>query len=135
MQTSPLQAQDFQNLLAKNIRAARERLGISQMKLAERAELSVSFMNDVERARRWVGAKALARLGDVLHLRPNQFFLDDWDSSTDTHAMLSEMQRELREAVGSDIERVVMRYASQRRAESGSTKKKNQRRPHPSARS
>ena len=134
METSPLKAQDFQDLLAKNIRAARERLGISQMKLAEKAELSVSFMNDVERARRWVGAKALARLGDALHLRPNQFFLDDWDSSTDTHAMLSEMQRELREVVDSDIERVVMRYASQRRAESGSTKKKNQRRSHSPAR-
>ena len=32
------------------------------MKLAAKADLSVGYMNDVERGRRWVGAATLARL-------------------------------------------------------------------------
>ncbi len=83
-----LNAKDVQDLLAKNIRAARKRLGITQSRLAKKADLSVGYMNDVERARRWVGAATLARLASVLHLQPYQFFLEDGDGKIDIHRML-----------------------------------------------
>jgi transcriptional regulator with XRE-family HTH domain len=120
-----LNAKYIQELLAKNVRAARKRLGISQMKLAEKADLSVGYMNDVERARRWLGAATLARLASVLHLRPYQFFLENGDSTTDIHAMLAEIVSELRSSVDSDIERIVMRHAGQRRPRRGNLKKKS----------
>ena len=75
METTP-NAKSIQELMAKNVRAARKRLGISQMKLAAKLDLSAGYMNDVERARRWVGAGTLARLADVLHLKPYQFFVE-----------------------------------------------------------
>ena len=118
-----LNAKYIQDLLAKNVRAARKRLGISQMKLAEKADLSVGYMNDVERARRWVGATTLARLAGVLHLRPYQFFLENEDSTTDLHKMLAEIVSELRRSVESDIERVVMQHARQSRPGRGESKK------------
>ena len=124
METTP-NAKYIQELLAKNVRAARKRLGISQMKLAEKADLSVGYMNDVERARRWLGAATLARLATVLHLRPYQFFLENGDSTTDIHAMLAEIVSELRSSVDSDIESIVMRHAGQRRPRRGNLKKKS----------
>jgi len=126
METTP-NAKYIQELLAKNVRAARKRLGISQMKLAEKADLSVGYMNDVERARRWIGAATLARLAGVLHLRPYQFFLENGDSTTDIHAMLAEIVSELRSSVDSDIESIVMRHAGQGRPRRGDSKKKSQR--------
>jgi transcriptional regulator with XRE-family HTH domain len=120
-----LNAKYIQELLAKNVRAARKRLGISQMKLAEKADLSVGYMNDVERARRWLGASTLARLAGVLHLRPYQFFLENGDSTTDIHAMLAEIVSELRSSVDSDIESIVMQHAGQRRPRRGNLKKKS----------
>jgi transcriptional regulator with XRE-family HTH domain len=124
METTP-NAKYIQELLAKNVRAARKRLGISQMKLAEKADLSVGYMNDVERARRWLGASTLARLAGVLHLRPYQFFLENGDSTTDIHTMLAEIVSELRSSVDSDIESIVMRHAGQRRPRRGSLKRKS----------
>ena len=124
METTP-NAKYIQELLAKNVRAARKRLGISQMKLAEKADLSVGYMNDVERARRWLGATTLARLARVLHLRPYQFFLENGDSTTDIHTMLAEIVSELRSSVDSDIESIVMRHAGERRPRRGNLKKKS----------
>jgi transcriptional regulator with XRE-family HTH domain len=108
---NPLNAEHVQALLAKNVRAARKRLGISQMKLAEKIDMSAGYMNDVERSRRWVGAKTLARLAGVLHLKPYQFFLEDEDPATDVHVMLTEIVSELRRAVDLEIEQIVMKHA------------------------
>jgi transcriptional regulator with XRE-family HTH domain len=124
METTP-NAKYIQELLAKNVRAARKRLGISQMKLAEKADLSVGYMNDVERARRWLGATTLARLAGVLHLRPYQFFLENGDSTTDIHTMLAEIVSELRSSVDSDIESIVMRHAGKRHPRKGDSKRKS----------
>jgi transcriptional regulator with XRE-family HTH domain len=111
METTP-NAKSIRQLIAKNVRSARKRLGISQMKLAEKLDLSAGYMNDVERARRWVGAETLARLASVLHLKPYQFFVENGDSATDIHTMLSEIVSELRESADSNIERIVMRHAT-----------------------
>ncbi len=120
-----LTAKHILELLAKNIRAARERLGISQMKLAEKVDLSVGYMNDVERARRWIGAENLARLANVLHLEPYQFFLEGGDSATDLHKMLAEIVLELRQSTSREIERVVMQHAGQRRPRRNDLRKKS----------
>ena len=106
-------AQFVRELVARNVRAARTRLGISQMKLAEKMDLSTGYMNDVERARRWISAKTLARLAVALHIRPYQFFVENGDSATDIHVMLTTIVSELRESADSSIERVVMRHADQ----------------------
>ena len=104
-----IDAEAIQNLLAKNIRAARKRLGISQMELARRVDLSVGYMNDVERSRRWVGAGTLARLANTLHLEPHQFLLDEEGQSLDPNKLLSEIVAELKSAITSDVETIVLR--------------------------
>ena len=126
METTP-NAKSIQELIAKNVRAARKRLGISQMKLAAKLDLSAGYMNDVERARRWVGAGTLARLADALHLKPYQFFVENGDSATDIHKLLSEIVFELRQSADSNIERIVMRYAVS--SASGAKRLKRTKRP------
>lgn len=75
------------------------------MKLAEKIDISDGYMNDVDRARRWIGAEILARLAGALHLRPYQFFLEDEDPATDIHVMLTEICSESRGAVDSELNR------------------------------
>ena len=108
---NPISAKDIQELLARNLRAAREKLGISQMKLAERANLSAGYMNDVEGARRWMSVETLARLARALHLKPYQLFAENDDSAIDTHTMLASILSEAKEAVGTQLERVIMSRA------------------------
>ena len=94
------------------------------MKLAEKVDLSVGYMNDVERARRWIGAENLARLAGVLHLELYQFFLEGGDSATDLHKMLAEIVSELRQSTSREIERVVMKHAGHSHARKDDSRKK-----------
>lgn len=45
---NPQGAKRIQELLAKNVKEARKKLGISQMELAKRSDLSAGHMNDIE---------------------------------------------------------------------------------------
>ena len=107
---NPQGAAHIQELLARNIKEARKKLGISQMELAKRADLSAGHMNDIEAMRRWVSAPTLATLADELHLRPYQLLLEESEESMDKYALLTELLSKLRKAVSSEIEEVIMGY-------------------------
>ncbi|MFO8043219.1 MAG: helix-turn-helix transcriptional regulator [Alkalispirochaeta sp.] len=61
---------DLKNLLAHNLRSARERMGYSQQRLAEAAHISPGHMNDIEQARKWVSAETLGNLASALMTEP-----------------------------------------------------------------
>ena len=105
-------AKQLQELLARNIKEARRKLGISQMELAKRADLSAGHVNDVEACRRLVSAGTLARIADELHLKPYQLFLEEDDPSLDKHRLLTEVLSKLRKGVDSEIERIILSYLS-----------------------
>lgn len=107
---NPQTAKEIQRLVAKNIREARRKLGISQMELAKRADISAGHMNDIEACRRWVSAASLAKIARELRVKPHQLFLDGADVSSDKYDLLTEILSKLRTAVDSEIERVIMRY-------------------------
>jgi len=71
------QAAGVQQILAKNIRDARKKLGYSQQSLAERAEISPGHMNDLEQGRKWVSADTLERLARALSLEPFMLLLPE----------------------------------------------------------
>lgn len=52
--------------LGSRIAQIRERRGVTQRELADRAELSVSFLSEVENERRDIGTEMLLRIAEVL---------------------------------------------------------------------
>jgi transcriptional regulator with XRE-family HTH domain len=109
---NPQGARHIQELLAKNIKDARKKLGISQMELAKRADLSAGHMNDIEACRRWVSAPTLATLAHELRLEPYQLLLEKSDESLDKFNLLAELQTKLLRVVDSEIKQVVASYLS-----------------------
>jgi transcriptional regulator with XRE-family HTH domain len=59
-----------QTELGRRARAARGRLGISQMALAERVGLHFSFVSEVERGERNLSLSSLLRLAEGLEVDP-----------------------------------------------------------------
>ena len=57
----------------------------------------------------------MAVLADELHLKAYQLLLEEDDKPMEVYGLLTELLSKLRKAVGSEIERVVMDYLSQRR--------------------
>jgi len=57
---------EIRKLLSQNLKKHREKLGISQEKLAEIAGISTMMIKDIEGCRSWVSDKTLFRLGNAL---------------------------------------------------------------------
>lgn len=61
---------DLKANLARNVRATRVELGMTQEVLAEKSGLHQTYVSDVERGRRNVTLDVVSRLADALHVSP-----------------------------------------------------------------
>jgi len=64
----------LRRILSTNIKARRKKLGISQEKLAEMADLSLQMVNSIEGHRVWVSDKTLISLSEALGIDVFQLF-------------------------------------------------------------
>ena len=62
--------QKLLNTLARNVKAAREELGYSQIKLAEVADLSRGHINEIEQGRKGITLESLQSLARALGVEP-----------------------------------------------------------------
>ena len=68
---------EIKKLFAKNLKRLRENKKMSQQILAERADISTNYINDLEHANKWPSAKTLAGLEKALSVESYQFLLSD----------------------------------------------------------
>jgi len=61
--------------LSHNLKVERKKLGFTQEKLAEIAELSAQTINDIEGCRMWVSDKTICKLARVLHIEAYQLLI------------------------------------------------------------
>jgi len=65
---------NVKEILARNLKDHRKRLGITQSKLAERAGLSTQYLGMIEIARNFPTADVLERLAAALGIKSNELF-------------------------------------------------------------
>ena len=65
---------DFKKIFGATVRSWRNRLGISQEKLAERADLHRTYVSDVERGTRNVSLESIERLARALEISVSALF-------------------------------------------------------------
>jgi transcriptional regulator with XRE-family HTH domain len=66
---------DLRAILSRNIKNARGTLHITQEKLAEYADLSLSSIIDIERRRTWVSDRTLLNIARVLNVEAYQLLV------------------------------------------------------------
>ena len=67
----------IEKIVGNNVRGFRERMGISQEKLAEHADLHRTYIGQVERAEKNITVRNLYRLGKALKIKPHMLLLED----------------------------------------------------------
>jgi len=89
---------NLRELLAYNMRENRNRLGLSQSRLAERSGLSTQYIAMIELARKFPTPEMLERIADALEIDPPELF----------SIQIAEAQiRKFKKAVLADIEKAV----------------------------
>ena len=65
----------MQKLFSTNLKNARNRAHLSQLKLAEKANLSLGYICDLEGGRRWGTPETFAKLANALQINPYELLL------------------------------------------------------------
>ncbi len=66
-----------QERLIENIRKSRYAADMTQMRLAEKAGISIGFVGDIEAGKKFPSAKTIQKLCDALELEPHELFIPD----------------------------------------------------------
>lgn len=72
---------DLHKNLIRNLKKGRASLGISQMELAERAELSSGYIGEIEMGRKFPTPEVLERLAAALATKPYRLLMGEDDAA------------------------------------------------------
>ena len=70
-----MSSEELQELFSANLKSARNRANLSQMKLAEKANLSVGYICDLESKRRWGTPETFSKLAQALGINAYELLL------------------------------------------------------------
>ena len=68
---------DLRKVLSENIRKNRVLLHVSQEKLAESADISMSHLRDIEYCKTWVSEKTLSKIAQALNLEAYELLIPE----------------------------------------------------------
>ena len=68
---------NIRGLFSKNLKRLRNSANISQLALANMADLTHNFINDIENGKKWVSDETIGKLATALKAEPYQFFLSE----------------------------------------------------------
>ena len=77
---------DLRTILSKNIKKFRGFRKLSQAEFAEKIDISIPFLSDIENGKKWVSPVTLAKMADALNidayelLRPEKIIPDNTDT-------------------------------------------------------
>jgi len=71
------EASDLRGILSQNIKKARAKLHITQVKLAIYSDISVAHMVEIEQCKTWVSEKTLANIAHALNMEAYELLIPE----------------------------------------------------------
>ena len=99
--------EDLRDILANNLRENRRRLGISQPKLAEMADLSTHYVAMIEVSRKFPTPEVLARLAKALGIAPHELFAVPASPENALERLHQEVLNDIKQVVSEAVEKTV----------------------------
>ena len=98
-------------VIARNVRQARKRAGLSQADVATRCGFSDSYMSEIERGRTNPSTEVLERIAQTLGLRPYQLLLEEeeWEIR-DRLETVTSMYTDLKNGLNSVLDEALRRH-------------------------
>ncbi|MDR0302195.1 MAG: helix-turn-helix domain-containing protein [Treponema sp.] len=104
-----MDGQYIKRILGKNIKLLRARRGLSQANFAEKANISIPFLSNIERGIKYPQPNILSRIVNALGVEVNELFINnnEIDKSKELLCLLSE---DMKKNVDSAMAEVFNRY-------------------------
>jgi transcriptional regulator with XRE-family HTH domain len=104
-----MDGQAIKDTLGKNIKLLRARRGLSQADLAEKADISIPFLSNIERGIKFPQPVILSKIANALGAAVNELFLEDF-AADDGKKQLNHMSEDLTKNVNRAMTEVFNRY-------------------------
>jgi transcriptional regulator with XRE-family HTH domain len=105
--------QDLRGILSANIKRYRHNRGLSQADLAEKLDISVNFLCNIENSNKWISPQTLVKFAAALNIEPYELFKPEEALPPDTPEILNKSFDEAVEAVTRTLNQVRGYYLSQ----------------------
>jgi transcriptional regulator with XRE-family HTH domain len=97
-------------IFSKNIKESRGRHNWTQAELAEKVDISVNFLSDIENGRKWASPSTMVRLSEVFHVEVYELLKPDNILADDSRALLSEYTDDVLSVVADAISDIHSAY-------------------------
>ena len=97
---------DLRILLGSKIKQYRSDRSISQAELAERLDLSVNFLSNIENGIKWISPQTLVKIASVLKIEPYELFMPPHTQPDSVTAALTRYTDEAIAAVARTLKEV-----------------------------
>jgi len=114
-----MSGKEIRAIFGQNIRTFRNRRNWSQADLAEHANISINYLGDIERGKKWPHPDTLSKLADALGVKAYEFFLEEnMEISKKTQTLMNRflkdvsltVNKSLSQSVNQSIEYIIKQY-------------------------
>ena len=106
---------DIREVLAANIKENRRKKGLTQEKLAEKANMSLHYLAILELARKFPSGKMLERLAEALEIEPNELFIVETSPKKELELLRQEIKDDIKNAFGERLEQAIADVINRRK--------------------
>jgi transcriptional regulator with XRE-family HTH domain len=115
--------QELQGIFAANIKRHRQNRNLSQADLAEKLDISVNFLCNIENGNRWISPKTLVKFASALKVEPYELFKPEEALPPDVPLILNQCLDEAVIEVTKTLDRIRGYYLPQTKPRSKRTKR------------
>jgi len=105
--------QELRGILSRNIKRHRQSRSLSQADLAEKLDISVNFLCNIENGNRWISPQTLIKFATVLNVEPYELFKPAEALPSDVSIILNKCLDEAAAAVTQTLNQIRSRYLPQ----------------------
>jgi transcriptional regulator with XRE-family HTH domain len=98
---------DCRELLSRNIKRFRNRIGLSQLHLALELGISTTFLSDIETGKKWVSAQTLSKIAKTLKIEVYELFKPEQNIRDNVSAAVAKYLDDVDDTLIKSIEEAV----------------------------
>ncbi|MDR2716928.1 MAG: helix-turn-helix domain-containing protein [Treponema sp.] len=87
---------DLRHILSKNIKLLRKQRSLSQVELAEKADISIPFLSNIERGNKWPHPDTLTKLAEALGVEVYALFIIDCSPKEELEQLRQEIIQDIK---------------------------------------
>ena len=103
----------LRKIVKTNIKRFRSYRKWTQTELAEKLEISINFLSDIENGKKWISLATMVKIASVLGIEPYELFKPSNMPPFSGTALFSRYNEEVVRAVSLSIEQIYNNYQSQ----------------------